>query len=416
MASNTLSIIDRALLGSKLMGNAGRGLMRPAPYRPGPSAAPAVTTAQGSRGLMRGAPLSPLQNAFGGGLRGLSQMLLALGSGQPEAAGQAFSAGLQDFDAQQAQRADRARQDELYDFEIEDRNTARADKLAEKDAAAAEREKFDAAVDGLVQSGMLAPEEGDAVKAGVAKYEKPKIEPEKPPFTGAIKDETGNWVYDPDYLSGQTQLREAGKSTTTVTVGGESGADAAQRKKLSEAEGERWSSLQKAGTVAASTMGEFEVLDALIGEVPSGPWVGRLAEAFPEFSDPAAAFQSVVTRVAPTLRVEGSGATSDIEYDGMLKSLPRLRNQPGANRLISATMKAKAAINIERAGIVTAYQNEEMDVKTARQKLAEIDSRSIMTPELKAALGNVVGGDTKTDHGGWQEVPGMPGVKVKRVD
>jgi hypothetical protein len=152
-------------------------------------------------------------------------------------------------------------------------------------------------------------------------------------------------------------------------------------------------------------------LDSLIGEVPSGPWSGRLAETFPEFSDPAAAFQSVVVRVAPTLRVEGSGATSDLEYDGMLKSLPRLRNQPGANRVISATMKAKAAINIERAGIVTAFQNEEITAADARRQLAEIDKRSIMTPELKAALGNVTGGG-ESDDGGWQDVPGVPGAKV----
>jgi hypothetical protein len=411
---NIPALLDKVLMGQKL---AGAGLNY-RPQRPGPSQAPmqAQTASMPGRGLAY-KPMSPLASAAGGGLKGLSQLLLALGSGQPEMAGQAFSAGVQGFSAEQQNKADRARQDEIYGLELEDRYDARADKQADRDATAEAKRASDAAIDRLVQSGALDQAEGDAMKAGVGGLgdymEKPKEE--KQPFTGAIKDESGNWVYDPDYLSGQETLRKAGKSTTTITntlTGPESKADAAQRGKLNEAEGDRWSKLQGAGNVAASTMGEFEVLDELIGEVPSGPWSGRLAEAFPEFSDPAAAFQSVVTRVAPTLRVEGSGATSDIEYDGMLRSLPRLRNQPGANRVISATMKAKAAINIDRASIVTAYQNEEIDIKTARQQMADLDKRSIMTPELRSALDSVKsGGDAKA--GDLQDVPGMPGVKYK---
>jgi hypothetical protein len=98
----------------------------------------------------------------------------------------------------------------------------------------------------------------------------------------------------------------------------------------------------------------------------------------------------------------------------MLKSLPRLRNQPEANRAIAAMMKSKAAINAERAAVVTAYQNEEITAADARRALKELNDRSIMTPELKAALDGVKTGEPE-GAGGWEEVPGMPGVKVKRV-
>jgi hypothetical protein len=49
-------------------------------------------------------------------------------------------------------------------------------------------------------------------------------------------------------------------------------------------------------------------------------------------------------------------------------------------------MKAKSAINIERAQIVRDYQNEDISVKKARELMSALDKRSIMTPELSAIL------------------------------
>jgi hypothetical protein len=49
-------------------------------------------------------------------------------------------------------------------------------------------------------------------------------------------------------------------------------------------------------------------------------------------------------------------------------------------------MKAKGAIDIERAKIVNAYQNEQIPAAQAREMLAELNQRSIMTPELRALL------------------------------
>lgn len=43
--------------------------------------------------------------------------------------------------------------------------------------------------------------------------------PGKAPATGMIQDETGNWVYDPDYLAGQERLRAAGRDSISLSVG-----------------------------------------------------------------------------------------------------------------------------------------------------------------------------------------------------
>jgi hypothetical protein len=131
---------------------------------------------------------------------------------------------------------------------------------------------------------------------------------------------------------------------------------------------------------------DMDVIDELIQIAPQGPIQGRLAQMFPGVSNAGAAFQSVVMRVAPSLRVEGSGSTSDIEYNGFLQSMPSLVNRPEANAAIAGVLRAKAQINMDRAQVVRDYQNGTMSVDQARNKLSEIDSRSILTPGLKQML------------------------------
>lgn len=184
--------------------------------------------------------------------------------------------------------------------------------------------------------------------------------------------------------------KKAGASTTNIDLGnGVPANDAALRKKLGEKEGEVWSSYLEAGTVSAGTVQDMQLLNEILPMAPQGPIQGRLAGAFPGVSSAADAFNSIVKRVAPTLRAPGSGSTSDIEYDGMLKSLPQLSAKPEANRAIAAMMQAKAEINVKRAEIVRQAQNDEISVKDARRMMSELDQQSIMTPELKAILGQL---------------------------
>lgn len=171
-----------------------------------------------------------------------------------------------------------------------------------------------------------------------------------------------------------------------VTVNTGDGADSALNKALSTGEGEQWATYKKAGTVSAANAQDFEILDQLIDVAPQGPIVGPLAATFKGFSSAGEAFQSVVKRVAPTLRVEGSGATSDIEYDGMLQSLPALANTPEGNRMINEIMKAKAQINMARSEIISSYQAGEIDVKEARRQMNALDRQPLLSPDMKKAL------------------------------
>lgn len=181
------------------------------------------------------------------------------------------------------------------------------------------------------------------------------------------------------------RMKQSGAANTNVTVNGEP-ADGNLRKKLDEKTGELWSTYQEQGANSAAMAQDMQVMDELIQLAPQGPLTGRLAEAFPGFSAAGDAFQSIVKRVAPTLRAPGSGSTSDIEYDGMLRALPALRNKPEANALIAEIMKAKAQINIERSNIVNDYSTGDLSAKKARELMADLNSRSILTPEMEKAL------------------------------
>jgi len=89
----------------------------------------------------------------------------------------------------------------------------------------------------------------------------------------------------------------------------------------------------------------------------------------------------------------------------MLRSLPALRNSPEANAAIAAMMKAKASLNVERARVIEEYQNGAIEAPEARKRMAELDKRSIMTPEVAAVLGL----DAPAGDGAAPQAGGVPG-------
>lgn len=179
-----------------------------------------------------------------------------------------------------------------------------------------------------------------------------------------------------------------------VTVNTGDAPDSALNKALSTKEGESWATIKDAGMVSGAMGQDLGLLDELIKVAPQGPIIGPLAETFKGFSSSGDAFQSIVKRVAPSLRTPGSGATSDIEYQGFLDSLPALKNSPDGNRMINTIMKTKAALNKQRSDIVTAYQAGDLSIGDARKAMSELNSTPLMTPEMKSALAGVGGGET----------------------
>lgn len=192
---------------------------------------------------------------------------------------------------------------------------------------------------------------------------------------------TGGW----NDISTGYAFKNTPDTTVQVMPNGEP-ADSTLRKQLSTKEGDLWNTYKSNADTAGGLVQDLEALDELGKLAPNGPLTGRLAEMFPGFSSAADAYQSIILRAAPNLRVAGSGSTSDIEYEGMLKSFPMLRNTQEGNAVISAVMKRKADITIQRGQIVDQYLNGDLSAVEARRQLTALNRQSILDPAMKRLI------------------------------
>ena len=178
-------------------------------------------------------------------------------------------------------------------------------------------------------------------------------------------------------------------------------ADAELRSGLYENLGEEFKSYTTAGSNAAASMSDLEALQELSGLAPSGQITGRLAEAFPGLNDVAAVRNAIIKRVAPTLRAEGSGSTSDIEYAGMLNSLGSLTNTPEANAAIISVMQSKAQFNIDRANIVRKLTiDSEYTTQQALADLQTLEQNAGIPDQVQAILAMAGQGGDSASGGG----------------
>ena len=193
-----------------------------------------------------------------------------------------------------------------------------------------------------------------------------------------------------------------GKDGTNIEIntGDNTPNVAEQLKKLANKEGDLWGKFLDSSYSAAETFSDLNSLGSLLELSPTGPISGRFLESFSEFDTNAAAVQGIIARMAPSMRVEGSGSTSDIEVQKMMDSLGSLKNSPEANRLIHAAFKAKLNINLKRGRIVSKAQNGDITVKEARNQLQALNEESILSQPLKTLLQAQSGSTPPTTSGG----------------
>ena len=155
---------------------------------------------------------------------------------------------------------------------------------------------------------------------------------------------------------------------------------------LASSEGKVWGTYVDQAGKAASTINDINMLGQLLKLAPTGPVTGFFAEKFKGLDTAADAVQGIIARLAPSMRVEGSGSTSDIEVQKMMDSLGSMRSSPEANELIHAAFKAKLNLDVQRGKIVNQMQNEELTVIEGRKALQALNSQSILSDPLAALL------------------------------
>ncbi len=99
-----------------------------------------------------------------------------------------------------------------------------------------------------------------------------------------------------------------------------------------------------------------------------GPWAQAIGVDVKGLSD-IQAFEAIANRLAPSLRIPGSGAQSDFELKNFLKSIPALGNTPDGNAIAAATMKGLQENKVRAAEIGSKALNGEITRPEAEKML-----------------------------------------------
>jgi hypothetical protein len=176
------------------------------------------------------------------------------------------------------------------------------------------------------------------------------------------------------------------KSGTTINTGN---MDSTLGKKLKEKIGTTLADQYAAGGSSSQQLIDLNILQELAPMQPSGIISGRIAKMFPELQDVSAVREAIIKRLAPSLRVEGSGSTSDIEFAAMLNSLGSLTQTPEANMAIVAVMQSKAQFNIDRARIIGEFALGDMtseNMQEINRRIAELEDNMQIPAQVQAIL------------------------------
>src|SRR6185503_6433264 len=160
----------------------------------------------------------------------------------------------------------------------------------------------------------------------------------------------------PSFYDWKTGLKKAGAQTLTIDQRGES-----EFQKIgAKHQAERFNELAADGQSAKQMLSDMNTLADLgktIGtgkgaEVKAalGPYAEALGIKVEGLSD-IQAYEAIVNRVAPSLRVKGSGAQSDYELKNFVKSLPSLGNTPEGNAIMKTTLDGLYQNKVRAAAI-----------------------------------------------------------------
>ena len=173
-------------------------------------------------------------------------------------------------------------------------------------------------------------------------------------------------------------LKKAGATNVTTNVDKGENSFATEAGK---SQAKRFDELAGEGQKARQMVSDIETLTELGKSIGTGkgaeitakigPWAESIGVPIKGLSD-IQAFEAITNRVAPSLRVPGSGAQSDFELKNFLKSLPALGNTPEGNAISAATMKGLQENKIRASEIGSKALNGEITRPQAEKMLREL--------------------------------------------
>ena len=143
----------------------------------------------------------------------------------------------------------------------------------------------------------------------------------------------------------------------------------------------RFGELVDQGLSARTMIGDISALRDLGSQIETGVpaeitrQLGPYAEALGIKIDglaPTQAYRAIVDRMAPRMRVPGSGATSDFEARQFLRALPALANNPQGNEIIQNTLQAVSESQMQAAEIASRALAGEITARDAEKLIREL--------------------------------------------
>ena len=235
-----------------------------------------------------------------------------------------------------------------------------------------------------------------------------------------LNKERNTNVFDPNKpykVASNGEISEIGGGGVTNILNAGGKGDVKWEEQASTAIASELGEYRTAGAVAANLIPEIQALQALADMVPNGPIVGALAEKFQGFSTAGDAFMSIIKRIAPKMRVVGSGASSDRDVQLLLDSLGSMKNNPIANKFIYQAFLDKAEIDKQRANIARLALTGKISRQDAMDQIDELNGRSIISPQLQAIIDNIGSGAPEgANPDAWSKMSPSERAKYERMN
>jgi hypothetical protein len=184
---------------------------------------------------------------------------------------------------------------------------------------------------------------------------------------------------NPEFNKWMLEKKRAGAINNNVVI--DQKGELEFSKTAGKKQAERFDELASDGQTAKQMISDVQTLTELGKTIGTGKGaeakaaLGPYAEALGikiEGLNEIQAFEAIVNRVAPSLRVKGSGAQSDFELKNFLKSLPNLGNTPEGNAIAAKTLEGLYQNKVAAADIAAKALAREIKPAEAEKMLREL--------------------------------------------
>jgi hypothetical protein len=198
--------------------------------------------------------------------------------------------------------------------------------------------------------------------------------------------------YQGSFYDYQAGLKSASASQVNIDNKTEGAFD----KKAAENQANRFDNIVQGGADAAGMIGQLNTLRDIGGRITTGKTaevinaLGPYAQALGipvDGLDDMQAYQAIVSKIAPSLRVPGSGSTSDFEMNQFLMALPGLGKTPEGNKLITDSLEALARHKQAAAAIASKALTGEISRQDAERQLQALPDPLALWKKSKGGTG-----------------------------